>query len=1242
MSEPSKEILSNSAALHALKRPQLNRLCKRFGLTAKGKNTELIGRLENLAGNISRQELDDFAGAPEESPTKKGRMTDNWEMVDDVSHSENVDFGPASPRKQAGEHGSQPTHSKSSSTLRSLASTIKNKWRDISPSKQSTVSPSKFQDVCVPMDQDSSSEDEDEQEEENWNVIPGECQPTRLSTAASIHDDTIIDDTVKLVNNDNRPPSPSPSFVNRPSLPGNNKSDVSSRSASPKVYPPLPRFVFGQQSGVSNAGFTSIMDELNRRLPTAEVKPEVEAQAETSRSPKSAAQLGLKSATNLKIKRKFDDAHENEFKKMGSIADHYAARPKVSPKKPGQPRAQTEGKTSPSKAAQYRQTTQPTQPTSSAQDEGVLQKEAKARPSVTEPSQPNKRIKVAAPTNEEKERRDDVKRRLEVSRQKRRSSMAANARGRPSARMSGGGKPPTRVATASKAAGMIKSVGKKIFGGSGSSTTNAKASSSSGGGEEGTGKTRMVKKLKKVEQAPPTPRTSAATKPTPFSFAGARGKGDRNDGSKSSRNTVNNSNNANTANTTSPSNPKNSTNPPNQAAEAQQRAAERVKMAKLKDSNKGGKGTPTKRGVRGSNANKRPSQAEQVSKARMSHSPQVSASRVEYKEKLISNTVTRLYARGRVLSHQRGKRTSRPKTSIIQVEGATKTEDAKFYLGKRIAYVYKGKKAVNGTKVRVIWGRCTRTHGNSGVVRAKFSSNLPPVTFGATCRIDEDIEDIDDIANEDSQIRSLLIGCLVELGVDEGIADEKKRKYPSIDTTLLTLLIQDYGDDVDSLLDTLNELDGDKNLDDNVLDFLKDSFPSLSSNQLNSTLINNDNNLDTTIEYLIQNEFRLSNYTTQSPSSTTSLPSNSNKKKKKQQSITPIKQFEPPTDFDWVVLDSISTSIHRQLGVSNDHLINSLKSHINSTKALTLSDALSTYLETFNHILNSTALDIFLALFSNQDIHDAKLVLQACNNRIEDAETVLHTLNHLKLSERSIDGLLEDQLNISTSNNPTKLSRAKSTPSIPSQSISTPTAWNKISKKPPKKNNQPIFPHLPQVTKDDIDSNSSNNSTNHYELYCRKMEHDFRIKRQSAIKDAGHLYYSSKSWKHGTGGIASQAKSQQARELKELADEWAVKAAKASIQSRSSLSENVVDLHYLTSQEALAVAADSVDKWWSKRPLNNNQLLKLGPLVFITGIGLHSTGKQPILFPQVARMLENQGWSIERQQSRGCILVKGR
>lgn len=32
-------------------------------------------------------------------------------------------------------------------------------------------------------------------------------------------------------------------------------------------------------------------------------------------------------------------------------------------------------------------------------------------------------------------------------------------------------------------------------------------------------------------------------------------------------------------------------------------------------------------------------------------------------------------------------------------------------MGKRIAYVYKGSKEVGGTKIRVIWGKITRTHG---------------------------------------------------------------------------------------------------------------------------------------------------------------------------------------------------------------------------------------------------------------------------------------------------------------------------------------------------------------------------------------------------------------------------------------------------------------------------------------------------------------------------------------------------
>ena len=35
----------------------------------------------------------------------------------------------------------------------------------------------------------------------------------------------------------------------------------------------------------------------------------------------------------------------------------------------------------------------------------------------------------------------------------------------------------------------------------------------------------------------------------------------------------------------------------------------------------------------------------------------------------------------------------------------------------------------------MIWGRIARPHGNSGVVRARFSTNLPPKSFGGPVRV---------------------------------------------------------------------------------------------------------------------------------------------------------------------------------------------------------------------------------------------------------------------------------------------------------------------------------------------------------------------------------------------------------------------------------------------------------------------------------------------------------------------------
>lgn len=74
----------------------------------------------------------------------------------------------------------------------------------------------------------------------------------------------------------------------------------------------------------------------------------------------------------------------------------------------------------------------------------------------------------------------------------------------------------------------------------------------------------------------------------------------------------------------------------------------------------------------------------------------------------------------------RSKSNQYPNTSLVQIEGVNTKEEVGWYQGKRMAYVYKAKVKKNGSHYRCIWGKVTRPHGNTGIVRAKFTSNLPP------------------------------------------------------------------------------------------------------------------------------------------------------------------------------------------------------------------------------------------------------------------------------------------------------------------------------------------------------------------------------------------------------------------------------------------------------------------------------------------------------------------------------------
>lgn len=90
------------------------------------------------------------------------------------------------------------------------------------------------------------------------------------------------------------------------------------------------------------------------------------------------------------------------------------------------------------------------------------------------------------------------------------------------------------------------------------------------------------------------------------------------------------------------------------------------------------------------------------------------------------------FLRRKILSHHtdeihvicRGRRNTYHHTSLLKIDGVNDAKASEYYHGKKVAYVYKAKTPVAGSKFRVVWGKIMRAHGSNGVVRAKFATNL--------------------------------------------------------------------------------------------------------------------------------------------------------------------------------------------------------------------------------------------------------------------------------------------------------------------------------------------------------------------------------------------------------------------------------------------------------------------------------------------------------------------------------------
>lgn len=91
------------------------------------------------------------------------------------------------------------------------------------------------------------------------------------------------------------------------------------------------------------------------------------------------------------------------------------------------------------------------------------------------------------------------------------------------------------------------------------------------------------------------------------------------------------------------------------------------------------------------------------------------------------------------MGYRRSRLNIHPNRALVKIEDVKSREDARYYLGHRVLYIYRAatKKDPRTGKLqlRVIPGKITSPHGNNGTVRVRFTPNIPPRAFGKRVRV---------------------------------------------------------------------------------------------------------------------------------------------------------------------------------------------------------------------------------------------------------------------------------------------------------------------------------------------------------------------------------------------------------------------------------------------------------------------------------------------------------------------------